>query len=352
MIKFTNFERCYKELKDELVPAYEEINTSGIVIDGKYCNLAEEELKQITGRKFAKLYPSGTTAILGALIAWGIFNKKVALSNYSYVASANQAALINGVEFFDVDENGLIDLKQKIYHDACIPVSLYGNTVDYDEFFKHISNKTKVIVDSAQSLGTTYKGKPDGSFGDASVFSFSSNKPVPTAGTHGALLWDDDKMTNIVKSTSNNGKLSRNTPITHLGINGVPHELQACQIYFGLKRYKTWQARRKQIADFYTEQLMNLPVHFITANEHCESNYHKYAITVRHRTNFVAYLHENNIDAQMHYTDSFNSVLGDRKTPMPVSEKLCKEVVTLPNHQWLTDAEVEVVAKTVRKYYE
>ena len=54
----------------------------------------------------------------------------------------------------------------------------------------------------------------------------------------------------------------------------------------------------------------------------------------------------------MHYTDSFNSVLGDRKTPMPVSEKLCKEVVTLPNHQWLTDAEVEVVAKTVRKYYE
>jgi len=352
MIKFTNLERCYSELKEQLIPAYEEIHTSGVAIDGKYCNLAEEELKQITGRKFAKLYPSGTTAILGALIAWNIFEKNVALSNYSYVASANQAALVNGVEFFDVDENGIIDLKQKIDHDACIPVSLYGNTVDYDEFFKHIGSKTKVIVDCAQSLGTSYKGKPDGSFGDAAVFSFSSNKPVPTAGTHGALLWDDDTMLDIVKSTSNNGKLGRNTPITHLGINGVPYELQACQIYFGLKRYKTWQARRKQIADFYTEQLMDLPVQFITANKHCDSNYHKYAITIRHRANFVAYLRENNIDAQMHYTDSFNAVLGDRETPMPMSEKLCKEVVTLPNHQWLTDSEVETVAKTIKKYHE
>ena len=95
MIKFTNLERCYDELKEQLIPAYEEIQTSGIVIDGKYCNLVEEELQQITGRKFAKLYPSGTTAILGALIAWNIFEKNVALSNYSYVASANQAALIN-----------------------------------------------------------------------------------------------------------------------------------------------------------------------------------------------------------------------------------------------------------------
>ena len=114
MIKFTNLERCYNELKDQLIPAYEEINQSGKHIDGKYCDLACNELKKITGRKHALLYPSGTSAILGSLLAWDIYDKKVALPNYSYVASANQAAMINGVEFFDVDENGLIDLKDKI----------------------------------------------------------------------------------------------------------------------------------------------------------------------------------------------------------------------------------------------
>ena len=350
MIKFTNLERCYDELKEQLVPAYDEIQKSGSGIDGKYCSLVENELKSITGRKHAKLYPSGTSAILGALLAWDIYDKKVALSNYSYVASANQAALINGVEFFDVDENGLIDIKETIKHDACIPVSLYGNTVDYDLFFGLMSDQTKVIVDSAQSLGTTYKNKPDGSFGDASVFSFASNKPVPTSGTHGALLWDDDSMVDPIRSTSNNGKLSRNAPISHLGINGVPYELQACQIYFGLQKYKIWQERRKHISEYYTEQFIDLPVQFIVSGDHCESNYHKYIILHPQRADLVSYLRENDIDAQMHYTDNFNMVFGD-KTDMPMTERLTKQVISLPNHQWLTDAEVETVANTVKGYF-
>ena len=350
MIKFTNLERCYDELKDQLLPAYDEIQKSGCGIDGKYCNLVETELKSITGRKHAKLYPSGTSAILGALLAWGIHDKKVALSNYSYVASANQAALTNDVEFFDVDENGLIDIKNKINHDACIPVSLYGNTIDYDKFFTCIGDKTKVIVDTAQSLGATYKDKPDGSFGDASVFSFASNKPIPTSGTHGALVWDDDYMVDAIKTVSNNGKLSRNAPITHLGINGVPYELQACQIYFGLQKYKDWQARRSQIAKYYTQQFIDLPLQFIVPGDYCESNYHKFIVLYEQRADLVSYLQENNVDVQMHYTDNFNMIFGD-KTDMPMTERLTKQVISLPNHQWLTDAEIEVVANTVKGYF-
>ena len=351
MIKFTNLERCYNELKDQLIPAYEEINQSGKHIDGKYCDLACNELKKITGRKHALLYPSGTSAILGSLLAWDIYDKKVALPNYSYVASANQAAMINGVEFFDVDENGLMHLKDKIKHDACIPVSLYGNTIDYDVFKTMISNKTKVIVDTSQSLGSTYKGKPDGSFGDASVFSFAPNKPIPTSGTHGALVWDDDTMTEKIKSTRSNGKLGRNQPITHLGINGTAYELQACQIYFGLLKYKQWQQRRRQIADYYIQQLMDLPLQFIVAGEHCVSNNHKFVVLSKDRANLVHFLQANKVDAQIHYTDNFNMSFGD-KTDMPMTDRLCKQVISLPNHQWLTDGEVETVANTVRNFFE
>ena len=350
MIKFTNLGRAYAELQEELQNAYNEIHSSGQVSNGKYCNLVEEDLKRITQRKFAKMFPSGTSAILGALLAWDIKNKKVACTNYSYTASANQAALLNDVELFDVDKNGLIELKEQITHDACIPVSLYGNTVDYDEFYKSIGTNTKVIVDCAQSLGAKYKGKPDGSFGDVAVFSFSTNKPVPTAGTHGALVWDDENMTDIIKQVANNGKLGRNDPINTFGINGSAYELQACQIYFGLKRLEKWQTRREKISKYYIETLADLPLSYIVPNKHCASNFHKFVLLHEKRDAIHDHLKANNVDAQKHYTDSFNDFFGNKKE-MPNTTMLCNSVLSIPNNQWLTDAEVETVAETIKKFF-
>ena len=350
MIKFTNIGRAYAELQEELHNAYNEIHSSGQVSNGKYCKLVEEDLKRITQRKFAKMFPSGTSAILGALLAWNIKNKKVACTNYSYVASTNQAALLNDVELFDVDKNGLMLLKEKINHDACIPVSLFGNTVDYDEFYKNIGTNTKVIVDCAQSLGAKYKGKPDGSFGDVAVLSFSTNKPVPTAGTHGALVWDDENMTDIIKQVANNGKLGRNDPINTFGINGSAYELQACQIYFGLKRLEKWQTRREKISRYYIETFADLPLNFILPNKHCTSNFHKFVLLHERRDAIHDHLKANNVDAQKHYTDSFNDFFGDKKE-MPNTTMLCNSVLSIPNNQWLTDAEVETVAETIKKFF-
>ena len=350
MIKFTNPGKAYRELQEELRDAYNEIHLSGQLTNGKYCNLVEEDLKRITQRKFAKMFPSGTSAILGALLAWNIKNKKVACTNYSYVASTNQAALLNDVELFDVDENGLIVLKEQINHDACIPVSLYGNTIDYDEFYKNIGPTTKVIVDCAQSIGAKYKDIPEGSFGDVAVFSFSTNKPIPTAGTHGALVWDNENMTDIINQVANNGKLGRNDPVNYLGINGAAYELQACQIYFGLKRLEKWQKRREKISKYYIETLSELPLSYIVPNEHCNSNFHKFVLRHENRDAIHDHLKANNVDAQKHYTDNFNDFFGDKKE-MPNTTMLCNSVLSIPNNQWLTDAEVETIAETLKKFF-
>ena len=350
MIKFTNLDRAFTELQEELHDAYNEIHSSGQVSNGKYCKLVEEDLKRITQRKFAKMFPSGTSAILGALLAWNIKNKKVACTNYSYVASTNQAALFNEVELFDVDKNGLMQLQEQINHHACMPVSLYGNTVDYDNFYKNVGPNTKVIVDCAQSLGAKYKGRPDGAFGDVAVLSFSTNKPVPTAGTHGALVWDDENMTDIIKQVANNGKLGRNDPINTFGINGSAYELQACQIYFGLKRLEKWQTRREKISKYYIETFADTPLDFIVPNKNCTSNFHKFALLHERRDAIHDHLKANHIDAQKHYTDSFNDFFGDKKE-MPNTVMLCNSVLSIPNNQWLTDAEVETVAETIKKFF-
>jgi len=144
MISNVAGDRLYQQIKDRLNDSYENIHQSGNWIDGVHCRSAEEKIKKITGRKHARLLSSCTSSLMVALLSWDIRNKKVACSNYSYVASASQAALINGVEFMDVDNKGLISLEKQFTHDAVIPVSLYGNTIDYDnlKYFEEYVDKS------------------------------------------------------------------------------------------------------------------------------------------------------------------------------------------------------------------
>ena len=352
MIDIKSSTRLYNETKGELDYAINDVYTSGTVIDGKYCQLVEEKLKKLTGRKYAKLVSSGTASLMVSLLANNLKNKTIACTNYSYVASVNQAALINNVDLFDVDKNGLINIPYNISHDAVIPVSLYGNTIDYDNFFTKITNNTKVIVDCAQSLGTKYKGKYDGAYGDTAIFSFSQTKPIPCAGTHGAIVWDDDNLTEQIKLTSNNGKLGRDTPIVNYGINAVPYEIQACQIYINLNYLNKWQHKREQISKYYIDQFKNLPLKFIESNDYCESNHHKFIIILDNKNALHDFLKNNNINTAKHYTDNFNDFFGkDKNKKMPNTEYLCNSTLGLPNHQWLTDAEVETVAETLKKFF-
>lgn len=347
-IKIAGTERFYQSHKAQLNQAYDEIQSSGNLVDSKYCKSVETKLKKITGRKHARLFTSGTSAIQVALLSWNMIDKQVACSNYSFIASANQAALLNNVEFFDVDKRGLMDIKQKFQHDLVIPVSLYGNMIDYDKI--QIGPGTKVIVDSAQSLGSKYKGRNEGFFGDASVFSFASNKPIPTAGTHGALVWDDDGMSDKIKAVSINGKLHRNGPILTYGINAKPFELQACQIDIGLDYLDKWQLKREQIYEYYKKEFINLPLDIIDAPDYCKSNFPKFAMLSNRRDSLMNYLNDNHIEALMHYTDNFAHFFGSIKS-FPGTDQIRSNIITIPNHQWLSDAEVEQVAKHVKMFF-
>ena len=348
MISNVAGDRLYNQIHERLTEAYDHIHSTGNWIDDRYTDSVEQKLKLITRRRNAKLVTTGTSAIQTALMAWDLVDKNIACTNYSYVASANQAALLNDVDFFDVDDNGLIEIGDKFNHDAVIPVSLYGNTIDYDNL--KTDKSTKVIVDCAQSLGAKYKGQPDGSFGDVAIFSFARNKPVPTAGTHGALVWDDDTMSAKIKAVSTNGKLGRNAPISSMGINGTPFELQAAWIDIGLDHIGEWQVKRKKIHNFYTEAFKDLPVKIVEAPSYCESNYHKFAMKTHDRDSLHKHLQGKGIQALQHYTDNFAKYFGSQKV-FPSTELFCRSILTLPNHAWMTDSEVETVAKSVKDFY-
>jgi len=257
----------------------------------------------------------------------------------------------DNVEFIDVDKSGIMQLPNEINHDGIMPVSLYGNTPDYDTLIDR-TPITKIICDCAQSLGSKYKGKYDGAWGDVAVFSFSGNKPIPCAGTQGAIVWDDDRLTKRINAVANNGKGGRYIEPTNYGINAEPFEIQSAQIYINMKKLDKWQKKRTEIAEYYMESFKDLPIKFIEPIKDCTPNYHKFVVLTEKRNELFDYLTENQIETAKYYTDNLNKFFGlDAQRLMPGTEHMIRTNLSLPNHAWLTDAEVETVVNKIKKFY-
>jgi dTDP-4-amino-4,6-dideoxygalactose transaminase len=128
-------------------------------------------------------------------------------------------------------------------------------------------------------------------------------------------------------------------------------ELQAAQIDIGLDHIEEWQKKREAIHKYYVNEFKQLPLQIIEPNNYCESNYHKFAMLSNNKNELKNYLTNNNIQALEHYTDNFAEYFGSNKK-FPNTDKFCKSVITLPNHAWMTDAEIETVASKVKNFYE
>jgi dTDP-4-amino-4,6-dideoxygalactose transaminase len=343
MIEFKGINRFYQQHRDQIQHNFDKIMNKNNGIDSEFCRSVERKVCSITGRKHAAIVSSGTSALMVAMLGLKLSRKNIAAPNYSYVASVNQAAFQNHLKLVDVDQNGISN--DYPIADAYITVSLYGNTPDYNSLLN-----VTTIADCSQSLGSLYRGKPDGSFGDVAIFSFSQNKPVPVFGTQGVIVWDDDNLSDPIISASKNGKLGRNSPVTGLGINAEPFELQASLADIGLDYINEWQQRRDDIHCYYKEQFKNLPVAIVEPEEYCTSNRHKFVMLLNNRDSYVNSV-QDEIQVQMHYTDNFSNTWNQLDTVYPGTERFCNHAVSLPNHQWLTDVEVEKIAEKTKKFF-
>lgn len=349
MIKFVSLDRLYLSYQKELMQSLDAMYSTGKVKDGKYTQLVEEYLKDYLGVENVLFTTSGTTALTISLIASGVGpGDEVITSNYSYVASANQISLLGATPVFvDVNSQGNINEQavEKYITDKtkCIlPVSLFGNAPDYDVLQSY---DLPLICDCAQSLGAEYKGTKDGVFGQYNTFSFATNKPVPSLGTAGAIATNLDKRD--IYTISRCGKQSRNADITHLGVNGEPLEEKAIQVYLALQKNEQWCQRRSEISEYFSQCCEDYirPLNGKT-------NWHKFVIKDINRDSLQNYLLAQGIETQIHYTENFDaSILGKKQDDYPETSKLSRSVLSIPNHQFLKDLEIETIAGALRTYY-
>ena len=260
------------------------------VSDGWYenafdCIVAfEEKFKQYVGRKYAIAMPSCTSSIHISLMALGVQpGDEVIVPDVTWIATASPISYLGAVPVFaDMDEMSwcvsLESIKKCVTDKtkAIILVDLYGNMPEMDEILEYASSRNiRVIEDAAQSLGSEYKGRMAGSFGDFSVFSFHGTK-ILTTGEGGMILTDDEQLyKRCLKlrdlGRSDTGRLFWNDEVAHkFKISNIQAALGLAQ----LERFDEILSHKRQTFEWYKNALQGIEgVSINDTPEYVKSNY-------------------------------------------------------------------------------
>jgi UDP-2-acetamido-2-deoxy-ribo-hexuluronate aminotransferase len=240
---------------------------------------------------------------------------------------------------------------------AIIAVSLYGQPADMDAII-NISDmyNLKVIVDGAQSFGSTYKGKTDSNLGDISTTSFFPAKPLGCFGDGGAVFTNSYELAEKIKSLRVHGQ-SKRYHHKYIGMGGRMDTLQCAVVNVKLKHYKKDLALREEVAKKYTEKLITNSQSLITpiVSDNCTSVWAQYSVRVKCRDEVQRKLKEQDIPTAVHYPMPLHLQecfvhLGYKEGDFPIAEKVSKEIMSFPMNPYLRDDEIEHVANKVTEF--
>ncbi len=269
----------------------------------------EVALQDFTGAKHAITCSNGTDALLLAMMALGIEpDDEIITTPFTFIATAETIAFLKANPVFvEIDEKTYnIDpskIEEKITPKtkAIMPVSLYGQPVDMDAI-QAIADKhnLKVIIDGAQSFGSTYKGKTDSTLGDISTTSFFPAKPLGCFGDGGAVFTNDDALAEKMKSLRVHGQ-SKRYHHQYIGMGGRMDTLQAAVLNVKLKYYEKDLALRQEVAKKYTKALEGKDIVLPFVENEVTSAWAQYSVRVQHRDTLQAQLKEQGIPTAVHY---------------------------------------------------
>ena len=352
-IDFANLQYQYKLYKDEIDEAIHNVLDKANYIMGDEVRTLEKNLQTFTGAKHAITCSSGTDALLLAMMALDIKpDDEIITTPFTFIATAETIALLGAKPVFvDIDEKTYnIDpskIKEKITSKtkAIMPVSLYGQPADMKKI-QTIATKhnLKVIVDGAQSFGSTYKGKTDSNLGDISTTSFFPAKPLGCFGDGGAVFTNDDALAQKMKSLRVHGQ-SQRYHHKYIGMGGRMDTLQCAIVDVKLKHYKKDLALRQEVAEKYTQALQEKDLILPTVDKDVTSAFAQYSVRVKNRDEVQAKLKEAGIPTAVHYPmplhlqECFN-YLGYTKGDFPIAERVSEEIMSLPMHPYVSDEEI------------
>ena len=361
-IDFANLKIQHNLYKEEIEEAILKVARDCNFIMGSQIDELERNLEKFTGSKYAISCSSGTDALLLAMMALDIQpDDEIITTPFTFFATAETIAFLKAKPVFvDIDEKTYnIDpkkIEEKISSKtkAIIPVSLYGQPCDMDEI-NQIAKKynLKVIVDGAQSFGSTYKGISDSNLGDISCTSFFPAKPLGCYGDGGAVFTNNQQLATKIQTLRLHGQSIRYHH-QYIGMGGRLDTIQAAVLNVKLKYYPKDLKLRQDVADKYTKVLneKNIETPFVKNDR--TSAWAQYSIRVQNRTELQTKLQNLGIPTAVHYPMPLHvqecfKYLNLKEGDFPISEKVSKEIMSLPMNPYVSDEEIEFIVGSLAK---
>jgi len=319
----------------------------------------ENEFTKFVGSKNCVAVNSGTAALNLALSMYDIKNKEVILPSLSFVSTANAVIENGGIpKFVDIDEKTLcldhekiskvISKKTKII----LPVHFAGFVSNLDKLLKICKeNNLHLIEDAAHAAGSTYKNKKIGSHGELVCFSFHpvKNLAMPTGGliSINRKDWRKKVVTlNEKRWCGISNRKDTDYDVINPGGNYYMNEFSAAIGLIQLQKLNKTNNLRRKIAKKYSEEIIlenKMPF-----DDNC--SYHFYWIRVKNRSRFRKKLFEEGIETGIHYKPIHTFSFYKSKIKLPITEKIGKEIVSLPTHPNLSENDSRKIIKAVNEF--
>lgn len=345
---------------EEFIPYLEDIwQRKWITNNGHYHQELERALCEYLGVEHISLFTNGTLPLITALQALRI-GGEVITTPYSFVATTH-SLWWNGIKpvFADIDPaTGNLD-PEKVEAaitprtTAIMPVHVYGNPCDTDAL-KEIADKygLKIIYDAAHAFGVTRNGESILKAGDISTLSFHATKTYNTV-EGGALICHDAETKQRIDYLKNFG-FAGETTVVAPGINGKLDEIRAAYGLINLKHVDGAIAARKKVADMYREALKDVEgIRMFDEMPGVKSNYSYFPVFIDEkeygmsRDNLYEKMRQADVLGRRYFYplistfSTYRGLASASPANLPVATRMANEVICLPMHHSLTDADVE-----------
>jgi perosamine synthetase len=361
--------------EDDFTAVDRAVRSTFVSGDGPECRKFEEMLAGYLGVRHVLFVNSATAALeLAYRVKSFKPGSEVIVPDFTYTSTA-LGPLYNSLKIVLADvysDNGSIDvskLSKLITKDtvAIAPVDYAGIPADMD-VVNDIASKygLYVVHDTAQSIGSLYKGRKTGTLADVSTFSFHGTKNM-TTGEGGAVVTDDDSIAARMRVLREKGT-DKHTFITENRTRGFYEYVDTGNSYVQsnilgalgasqIKKLELMNGLRKSIAEYYIENLRSISgIEFIRITEDAETNWHIFGILVppEERYWIMDALRDEGVMANVHYSPlHMNRFYKDlaKDEEMPGSMEFFSRFLRLPLYPSLTDKECETVVRAVKKVF-
>jgi UDP-2-acetamido-2-deoxy-ribo-hexuluronate aminotransferase len=367
---FIDLQKQYSIIKPSIKSRIDTVLNHGQFVMGPEVYELEAALAKRTNTRFCISCSNGTDALVLALMAYNIGpGDAIFTTSFSFFATAEAIAFVGAMPVFvDVDPiTGNIDpmhlektLKKEFRNSQGIPctpkgiiaVDIFGVAADYDAI-SAIAQKNNLFVmeDAAQSFGGSYHSRPCCSLADVATTSFYPAKPLGGYGEGGAVFTNNEKLYNTIVSLRIHGMGDNQYDNIRIGMNARLETLQAAIILAKLESFDNECALRQSIALTYSKELgscAGIP----DVPKNCISAWALYTIRVKCRDELREFLKSKEIPVMIYYPTPLHlqkafSYLGYAPGDLPISERLCREVLSIPFGPYLDEKSQQAVIANI-----